>query len=120
MVSAMGNLQTTSSSMFRHTLISLLLIAIVDALLAGCSTSIPGLKEWAEQSVGRPIAELRDLDQHPGSYASRIQWVEKTYPLEYGHWVYVHPDRIGCEIHFEGGIDGNVVSYTPVGEGCRD
>lgn len=104
--------------MFRYYGISPVLIVAFGSSVFGCSTSIPGLKEWADQNIGRPISELRDLDESPGSYASRIQWAEKTYPLENGHWVYVHPDRIGCEIHFEVGADGNVVGYRPVGEGC--
>lgn len=98
------------------------LLAMTAAFGAGvsaCTTSIPGLREWADQNVGRPIAELRELDQHPGSYASRIGWKEKTYPLDNGRLVYVHPDRPGCEIHFEVGNDGNVVGYRPVGDGCR-
>lgn len=94
------------------------LIATAAIFIPGCTTSIPGLEEWADQNIGRPITELRELDKRPGSYASRVHWVEKTYSLNNGNRVYVHPDRVGCEIHFEVGMDGNVVSYTPVGEGC--
>lgn len=104
--------------MFRTYIVSFPLIAAAAAFIPGCTTSIPGLKEWADQNIGQPISELRDLDESPGSYASRIRWAEKTYPLDNGHWVYVHPDRVGCEIHFEVGTDGNVVDYRPVGEGC--
>ena len=89
------------------------------AFLIACSTSIPSLKEWADPTIGHPIAIIRDNDQHPGSYASRIGWKEKTYQRNNGRWVYVHPDRPGCEIHFEVGSDGNVVGYRPVGDGCR-
>lgn len=109
-----------TSSIFRQHRISLLLIASIDASLVGCSTSIPDLKDWADPIIGHPIAIVSEGDKHPGTYASRIGWVEKTYPLDNGHWIYVHPDRIGCEIHFEVGADGNVVGYRPVGEGCRD
>lgn len=105
--------------MSRHSRISLLLITIVDASLVGCSTSIPDLKEWSDPIIGHPISIIAENDKHPGSYASRIRWMEKC-PLDNGHWVHVHPDRIGCEIHFEVGIDGNVVGYQPVGEGCSD
>jgi hypothetical protein len=69
--------------------------------------------------VGRPIRIIRENDLHPGSYASRIGWHEKTYALGNGNWIYVHPDRPGCEIHFEVGSDDNVVSYRPIGDGCR-
>jgi hypothetical protein len=89
------------------------------ALLAACSTSIPGLKEWADPIIGHPIAIIRENDKRPGSYASRIGWKEKTYPLDDSRWVYVHADRPGCEIHFEVNADGNVLGYRAVGEGCH-
>lgn len=95
------------------------LAAVLTMLSGSCTTSIPPLDAWAQQSVGRPIGELRELDRSSGSYASRIGWKEKTYPLDDGRWVYVHPDRPGCEIHFEVGSDGNVVGYRAVGDGCR-
>jgi nicotinamidase-related amidase len=101
-------------------LVSFPLIAAAAVFIPGCTTSIPGLKEWADPIIGHPIFIISENDNHPGSYAHRIGWVKKTYTLDNGHWVYVHPDRIGCEIHFEVGADGNVIGYRPVGEGCPD
>jgi hypothetical protein len=105
--------------MFRSAVASCALVTVCGTSLLSCSTSIPGLREWADPIIGHPIAIIRENDQRPGSYASRIGWQEKTYELDNCNWVYVHPDRPACEIHFEVGTDGNVVGYRPVGEGCR-
>ena len=37
--------------------------------LAGCNSQIPTLREWADQCVGRPVAEQERLDAEPESYA---------------------------------------------------
>jgi len=92
---------------------------LIIATATGCGSQIPTLKEWADQNVGRPVAELQAMDRSPRSYASRIGWLEQTYTLPNGHWVYVHPDRRHCELHFEVDPGGMIVSYRPVGEGCE-
>jgi hypothetical protein len=87
-------------------------------LLGACGPQIPTLREYAESAIGRDIAVVQAVVRQPGSYASSVGWQERTYPLPNGHWVYVEPDRPGCEIHYE--VDGGnvVVGYTPMGSGC--
>lgn len=95
-------------------------LLLLTAGLGGCSFSqIPTLKEYGESAVGLNIAVVRNLIESPESYASRVGWQEKTYPLANGHWVYVEPDRPNCEIHYEVNGEDIIVGYTPVGTGCR-
>ncbi len=96
-----------------------MLLVVLFTLLAGCNSQIPTLREWADQCVGRPVAEQEGLDAEPESYASRIGWKTTTYDLPNGHWVYVSPDRDKCEVHFEVNKAGIVVGYQLAGEGCR-
>lgn len=86
---------------------------------AACSSQIPTIKEWSEPLLGRKVSELRALEAPPGSFASRTGWQEKRYHLGNGNWVYVHPDRPNCEIHFEINSEDVIVGYTPIGSGCR-
>jgi hypothetical protein len=87
--------------------------------LGACSSQIPTLRDWAEPLVGRNVGELRTLELAEGSYASRTGWQERSYTLGNGNWVYVHPDRPNCAIHFEVNRDDRIIGYTPVGTGCR-
>lgn len=97
----------------------LLLPALVCFLLAGCGSQIPGLREWADQCIGRPVAEQERLDAEPQSYGSRIGWKTKIYDLPNGNRVYVSPDRKDCEVHFEVDKAGIMIGYQLVGKGCR-
>lgn len=96
-----------------------LLPALVYSLMAGCNSQIPTLREWADQGIGRPVAEQERLDTEPQSYGSRVGWKSKTYDLPNGNWVYVSPDRKDCEVHFEVDKAGIIVGYQLVGKGCR-
>ncbi len=96
-----------------------LLPALLYSLMAGCNSQIPTLREWADQGIGRPVAEQERLDTEPQSYGSRVGWKRKTYDLPNGNWVYVSPDRKDCEVHFEVDKAGIIVGYQLVGEGCR-
>jgi hypothetical protein len=89
------------------------------ALLAGCNSQIPTLREWADQGIGQPITNLEAIDMRPESYAGRIGWRKTTYALPNGNWVYVHPDRKACEVHYEVDKAGIAVGYQLVGKGCR-
>lgn len=89
------------------------------AALSACNSQIPTLREWADQCIGRPVAEQERLDTEPQSYASRIGWTRKTYDLPNGNWVYVSPDRKDCEVHFEVDKAGIMTGYQLVGKGCR-
>jgi hypothetical protein len=92
---------------------------LVVAVITACGSQIPTLRDWANQSVGRPVSELEAIDSRPESYAARTGWHRETYSLPNGNWVYVHPDRPHCDLHFEVNPAGVVVGYRAVGEGCR-
>lgn len=87
--------------------------------MAGCNSQIPTLREWADQGIGQPITNLEAIDAQPESYASRIGWQTKRHELPNGNWVYVHPDRKDCEVHYEVDKAGIAVAYQLVGKGCR-
>jgi hypothetical protein len=95
-------------------------LLLLTAGLEACSFSqIPTLKEYGEGLIGQNVSVIRGLTESPNSYATRIGWQEKTYPLPNGYWVYVQPDRPNCEIHFEVNGEDIIVGYTPVGRGCK-
>lgn len=87
-------------------------------LNAGCLSQISPFKTAADSWIGRPIQEIREINERLGSYANRIKWKEKTYNLENGNWVYVEPDRQDCLVHWEVNREGIIVGYTTEGEGC--
>jgi len=88
--------------------------------MGACSLSqIPTLKEYGDSAIGLNVEVIRTLIERPNSYASRVGWQEKTYPLPNGHWVYVEPDRPNCEIHYEVNGEDIIVGYTPMGTGCK-
>lgn len=101
-------------------LVRITAVALASMTAAGCVSQIPSLDDWAQSLVGQHVQVLRDLATPPESYSSRIGWQETTYALDNGNWVYVQPDRPGCQIHFEVNPQGIVAGYTPVGAGCRN
>lgn len=103
----------------RHGLPLALLTAGIAALAACSASQVPPLRKWANEVVGNNVELLRTLEAAPESYAARIGWQEKTYSLPDGRLVHVHPDRPGCEVHFELDHTGTVVGYTLHGRGCR-
>ena len=105
--------------MRRYTLGLFRLPALLCVFMAGCNSQIPTLREWADQGIGQPITNLEAIDAQPESYASRIGWQTKRYELPNGNWVYVHPDRKDCEVHYEVDKAGIAVAYQLVGKGCR-
>lgn len=89
-------------------------------IVAGCGSQIPALETWADQSVGRPVAELEALDAKPTSYAARSGTPPRLEPAPGGGSVYVHPDRPGCEIRFAVDAAGLVTGWTTAGDGCEE
>jgi hypothetical protein len=89
------------------------------ALLLGCNSQIPGLRDWADEGIGQPITNLEAIDMRPESYAGRIGWRKTTYDLPNANRVYVHPDRKDCEVRYEADKAGIAVGYQLVGKGCR-
>jgi hypothetical protein len=87
-------------------------IVIVILVINGCISQIVSIDDYTKNWVGRPIEDLKKIISRPGSYASRIDWKEKTYSLDNGNWVYVEPDSKNCFILWEVNPKGIIVSYT--------
>lgn len=95
------------------------LLAAILATLTACGSQIPRLRDWADECVGRPIAEIKAMEARPESYSSWRGRPPREYTLPGGNWVHVSPDRDNCDVHFEVNPEGLVVGYTLQGSGCR-
>lgn len=84
--------------------------------IIGCGSQIVSIDEATKHWVGRPIKELKEILSRRGSYASRIGWKEKNYPLANGNWVYVEPDSNNCFVHWEVNPNGIIVGYKLEGD----
>jgi hypothetical protein len=95
-----------------------IILLIIFAALSGssCISQIPTIEEYTKHGIGSSIEEKRKTRARPGSYASRIGWKEKTYPLDNGNWVYVEPDSKNCYIHWEVTPQGIIVGYKLEGK----
>jgi len=80
-------------------------------LIIGCLSQIVSIEDYTKSGIGRPIEETKELMARPESYASRIGWIEKTYPLPNGNRIYVEPDSKNCFIHWEVNPQGIIVGY---------
>ncbi|MFZ3114660.1 MAG: hypothetical protein WA133_08260 [Syntrophales bacterium] len=83
------------------------LMVLVIIFLNGCS--IPSIGKYTKSWIGRSIEEKKKGVTGTGSYASRIGWKEKTYPLDNGNWVYVEADSNNCFVHWEVNPQGIIV-----------
>lgn len=88
-------------------------------LLYGCASSQTRLDEYTNEWLTRPLSELKQSMNGPGSYASKIGWKEKTYPLANGNSVFVEPWSKDCAIQWEISPEGIIVGSRPVGSGCE-
>jgi hypothetical protein len=97
-----------------------LLLAVLVSTTALTCGSIPRLADWADESVGYPIADLEALENAPNSATNT--WLDakpfKT-PLPDGGHVHVHPTRQNCAVHFTVNPAGIVTGWKAVGKGCR-
>lgn len=80
-------------------------------LISSCLSQILSIDDYTKSWIGQPIEEKKKPSLRPESYASRIGWKEKTYPLKNGNWVYVEPDSKNCFIHWEVNPQGIIVGY---------
>jgi len=95
-----------------------LLVAAIFLLNSGGCAPIPSLRTTRKEGLGMPISAIRELNEREGSYASSIDWKEKTYQLDNGNWVYVEPEKPNCFIHWEVNPAGIVVGSRVEGSGC--
>jgi hypothetical protein len=93
-----------------------LLISIL--FFAGCAHEV-SLEERGNEWIARPLAELKQAMKSPDSYASKIDWQEKTYPLADGYYAYVEPLGPDCAVHWRINQRDMIVDYQNVGAGCR-
>jgi hypothetical protein len=95
------------------------IMVLAGCMSQGCMSQIVSLDEMTRSWVGYPIADVKAAVEGRNSYASRIGWKEKTYPLENGNWVYIEPDKLRTFIHWEVNPQGIIVGYAveTVGKG---
>ena len=78
--------------------------------------AIPRFEDVVKQSMGMPIEEFIAISEAPYNYPSQIGWVQQTYELDNGHWVYVYPETSRCIVHWEVNHEGIIVGYKPEGK----
>lgn len=87
-------------------------------LITGCASSQKSLDARGSEWVARTLPELKQAMARPDSYASKIRWKEKTYPLANGDTMFVEPVFDGCEMHWQIRPSGLIVDYKAVGDTC--
>ena len=87
-------------------------------LLCGCASQI-SVEDRSRNWIARPLSELKAEMNNPNSYASKIGWNEKTYPLANGNMVYIEPVGDNCSIHWEVNQGGLIINYTAKGHSCK-
>ena len=94
-------------------------ILTITMVLAGCMSQIVSMDEHTRSWIGYPIAGIKATVEARQSYASRIGWKERTYPLENGNWVYIEPAILRTFVHWEVNPQGIIVGYAveTVGKG---
>ncbi len=86
--------------------------------LAGCAHQI-SVEDLSNEWIARPLSELKQAMKSPDSYASKIGWEEKTYPLANGYFAYVEPISPDCSIHWSVNQRDIIVDYRAIGSGCQ-
>ncbi|MFZ5997616.1 MAG: hypothetical protein ACOYW7_09025 [Nitrospirota bacterium] len=85
--------------------------------LYGCASRVY-LEERSNEWITRPLSELKQAMNAPGSYASKIGWEETTYPLANGNFVFVEPIDKECSIHWEVTPREIIIGSRAEGSGC--
>lgn len=96
-----------------------LFLVVSLVLLGGCASSAP-VSVHSEEWITRPLSELKAAMNQPGSYAAKIGWKEKTYPLANGNIVFVEPYRKDCYVHWEVSPRGIIIGSSASGSGCEE
>jgi hypothetical protein len=91
---------------------------VLVVLLCGCGARLY-VEEHGNQWISRPLSELQQEMSSPESYASKIQWQEKTYPLANGYYMFVEPLSPDCFMHWDINPRDKIVGYRAVGSGCE-
>ncbi len=83
----------------------------------GCATQLY-VDEHATVWISRPLSELKETMNRPDSYASKVGWQEKTYPLSNGYYVFIEPIDQECSVHWKVNPRDIIVDYSASGKGC--
>ncbi|HMK43251.1 MAG TPA: hypothetical protein VK445_03860 [Dissulfurispiraceae bacterium] len=86
-------------------------------LVSGCAAQ-RSLDAHGMEWVTRPVAELKQSLASPNSYASKIRWQERTYPLASGNSVFVEPFDDKCLIHWEVAKNGIIIGMLRTEGDC--
>lgn len=93
-------------------------LALLALLIAGCAHQVT-VEDLTNEWISRPLSELKESMKQPDSYASKIGWHEKTYPLADGYYAFVEPVGPDCTIHWRINQRDIIVSYRAEGSGCK-
>jgi len=85
--------------------------------LSACASQVR-VEELSSEWIARPLQELKQAMKSPDSYASKIGWQEKTYPLANGYYAFVEPISPDCSIHWSVNQRDIIVDYRAKGSGC--
>lgn len=105
--------------MKRVSILSGVLVSILSTFFLGACSYHLYIEEHANEWLARPVSELKEDMKRPDSYASKIKWEEKTYPLSNGYYVFVEPIAEGCSIHWDVNNRDRIIGYRTVGNECE-
>ncbi|HMK55507.1 MAG TPA: hypothetical protein VK448_02590 [Dissulfurispiraceae bacterium] len=93
-------------------------LLFLTVMLAACAHQA-SVEEISNEWISRPIDELRQQMKNPNSYASKIGWQEKTYPLANGYYAFVEPVSEDCYIYWRVNQRDIIVDARSEGKGCK-
>lgn len=103
---------------FRYYLSALPVILFIFAFSYGCAPRV-SVDAHIDDWLSRPLSELRQSMDSPGSYASKIGWKERTYPMANGNYGFVEPYSEDCFIHWTVNQRDKIIGYAIQGDGCE-
>ncbi|HSW63954.1 MAG TPA: hypothetical protein VLH56_11705 [Dissulfurispiraceae bacterium] len=87
--------------------------------LSACASPQRSIESRGEEWVSRTLPELKEAMARPDSYAAKIRWKERTYPLVNDDFVFIEPVDSECFIHWKVRPSGLIVGYKSVGKSCE-
>jgi len=93
-------------------------LLFLTVVLTGCAHQT-SIEEISNEWISRPLDELKQQMKNPNSYASKIGWQEKTYPLANGYYAFVEPVSENCFIHWRINQRDIIVDAQSEGKGCK-
>jgi|GEM_PF-1198462 len=95
-------------------------LAVSLFLLFGCGAGNQAvfIEDHGHEYTARHISELKEYMNSPESYASKVKWKEKIYPMADGYYGFVEPIGKDCDMHWRVNQRNKIVGYDIKGSGC--